>query len=116
MQEPLTTVPGAAPHPMERWTQDGRDVLDPAGRVAATLRTREEARRFVAAINAVAGMPTDALEAWSTGVINDPVHELAAELEALLEFAPYPGERRKGERRQGDRRRAATQVRIEERP
>jgi hypothetical protein len=115
MQEPLTAVPARDPIPMERWTQDGRNVLDPAGRVAATLRTNEESRRFVAAINAVAGMPTDALEAWTTGVINDPVHQLAAELEALLVFAPCAGERRKGERRQGDRR-STTQVRIEEKP
>lgn len=116
MEEPLTGAPTAAPIPMERWTQDGRNVLDPAGHVAATLRTTEEARRFVAALNAVAGMPTDALEAWTTGVINDPVHQLAAELEALLEFAPYPGERRRGERRQGDRRHAVTEVRIGEEP
>lgn len=116
MEEPLTGVPVAAPLPMERWAQDGRNVLDPSGRVAATLRSNEEARRFVAAVNAVAGMPTDALEAWTTGVINDPVHQLAAELEALLESASYPGERRQGERRLGDRRRAATEVRIEGKP
>jgi hypothetical protein len=116
MEEPLTAVPTRDPLPLERWAQDGRNILDPTGQVAATLRTPEEARRFVAALNAVAGMPTDALEAWSTGVINDPVHQLAAELEALLEFGPHPDERRKTERRQGDRRRAATEVRIEVEP
>ena len=66
-----------------------------------------------AAVNAVAGMPTDALEAWTTGIVNDPVHELAAELEALIQFGPRPDERRQGERRQNERRRAKTEVRIE---
>jgi hypothetical protein len=111
MEEPLTLGRVPDPIPEERWAQDGRNVLDPAGQVAGTLRTAEEARRFVAAVNAVSGMPTDALEAWTTGVINDPVHQLAAELEALIEFGPHPDERRRGERRQGDRRRLATLVR-----
>jgi hypothetical protein len=65
-------------------------------------------------MNAVAGMPTEALEAWTTGVINDPVQELAAELAAMIEFVPYPNERRAGERRRGDdRRRFSAQVRID---
>ena len=80
------------------------------------LRTQAEARRFVAAINAVAGMSTDALEAWTTGVVNDPIQDLAAELAAMIEFVPHPNERRHGERRQIDRRRAVTEVRIEAEP
>jgi hypothetical protein len=103
--------------PLERWANEGPVVLDPTGRAAATFRTTEEARRFVAAINAVAGMPTDALEAWTTGVISDPVQELAAELAAMIEFVPYPNDRRSGERRQGeDRRRFAAQIRIDGEP
>jgi len=106
----------AAPRsiPLERWEHEGSTVVDPTGHPAATFRTTEEARRFVAAMNAVAGMPTDALEAWTTGVISDPVQELAAELAAMVEFVPYPNERRTGERRRGeDRRRFTAQVRID---
>ncbi len=116
MQVPLTAMSRPVPLPMDRWTQDGRNILDPTGQVAATLRNNDEARRFVAAFNAVAGMPTDALEAWTTGIINDPVHELAAELEALIQFGPRLDERRRGERRQVERRRAPTEVRIEVKP
>jgi len=109
-------IDAAAPRsiPLERWSHEGPAVVDPTGRRAATFRTTEEARRFVAAMKAVAGMPTEALEAWTTGVINDPVQELAAELAAMIEFVPYPNERRAGERRRGDdRRRFSAQVRID---
>src|SRR5262245_3890743 len=103
--------------PLERWGHDGPSIVDPTGRIAATFRTTEEARRVAAAINAVAGMPTDALEAWTTGVISDPVQELAAELAAMIEFVPYPNDRRYGERRKGgDRRRFTAQVRIDGQP
>lgn len=112
--DPMSNMPRLQPRPMERFTQEDQKVLDPVGHVAATARSPEEARRIVAAVNAVAGMPTDALEYWTVGVINDPVHQLAAELEALIDFGPFPNDRRKGERRQGERRRAPTEVRIEE--
>ena len=115
--QPMTRVAAPAAIPLERWTHDGPSVTDPTGRIAATFRTTDEARRFVAAINAVAGMPTDALEAWTTGVISDPVQELAAELAAMIEFVPYPNERRHSERRRGeDRRRFTAQVRIPPEP
>jgi len=101
----------AIPAPLERWNRVGYSVLDPEGRVSATCRTHEEARRFAAAMNAVAGIPTDALEGFTTGVIHDPVQDIAAELGAMIEFDPYPNERRQGERRiGGDRRRAVTLV------
>jgi hypothetical protein len=64
------------------------------------------------ALNAVVGMPTDALEAWTVGSIQDPVNDLLAELESVL-APPAADERRRGERRQRDRRRAITEVRIE---
>jgi hypothetical protein len=113
--QPMMRTAAQAAIPLERWTNEGASVVDPTGRTAATFRTTEEARRFVAAINAVAGMPTEALEAWTTGVVSDPVQELAAEIMAMVEFVPYPDDRRSGERRQGgDRRRAVTLVRVEE--
>lgn len=115
--QPMTEAAAAAGIPLERWTHAGHSVVDPTGRVAATFRTNEEARRFVAAVNAVAGMPTEVLEGFTTGVINDPIQELAAELAAMIEFVPNPNERRAGERRLGgDRRRASTQVRIDREP
>src|SRR5262252_2161979 len=102
--QPMTRMAAPAAIPLERWTHEGSSVVDPTGLIAATFRTTDEARRFVAAMNAVAGMPTDALEAWTTGVISDPVQELAAELAAMVEFVPYPNERRTGERRRGEDR------------
>ena len=114
--EPMTQAVVPVAIPLDRWVQRGHAVLDPTGQVAAMLRTQAEARRFVAAINAVAGMSTDALEAWTTGVVNDPIQDLAAELAAMIEFVPHPNERRRGERRQIDRRRAVTEVRIEAEP
>ena len=102
------------PAPLECWTRDGERVVDPGGEIAATFRTAEEARRFVAAFNAVAGMPTEALEGFTTGVIQDPIQDLAAELTAMVEFVPFPGDRRQGERRRTDRRRPITQVRRED--
>jgi NAD(P)H-dependent FMN reductase len=114
--EPMIETAAPAVIPLERWTQEDRAIVDPSGRVAATLRTQEEARRVVAALNAVAGMPTEVLEGFTTGVINDPIQELAAQLGAMVEFVPRADERRSGERRQWDRRRAVTEVRIEARP
>ena len=61
-------------------------------------------------------MSTDALEAWTTGVVNDPVQELAAELAAMIEFAPHPNDRRGGGA-PGDRPSArGTEVRIDGEP
>jgi len=111
--EPIALTAVRAAIPLDRWTQLGHAVVDPSGQVAATLRTNEEARRFVAALNAVAGMSTDALEAWTTGVVSDPVQELARELTEMIEFVPNPGERRRRERRLVDRRRPVTEVRRE---
>lgn len=99
---------------IDRWSREGTHVLDPDGRIAATFRNAGEARRFVAAVNAVAGMPTETLEGFTTGVIQDPVQDLAAELTTMIEFVPFPGDRRQGERRREDRRRPATQVRLGE--
>ena len=94
-----------------RWTQVDSAVFDGEGHLVARVRSAEDARRIVAAMNFVDCVATDALEGWSVGVISDPVNDLAAELESVL-LAPVSDERRKGERRLGDRRRPATEVRI----
>jgi hypothetical protein len=91
----------------------GRGVFDGNGEAVAAARSDEEARRIAVALNAVVGMPTDALEAWTVGSIQDPVNDLLAELESVL-APPAAEDRRKGERRQRERRRAITEVRIEE--
>ncbi len=95
-----------------RWTHVDTAVFDGDGRLVARARSAEGARRVVAAVNFVDCVATEALEAWTVGVIADPVNDLAAELESVLS-APIASERRKGERRQSDRRRLVTQVQID---
>ncbi|HSS45440.1 MAG TPA: hypothetical protein VLO07_08880 [Thermoanaerobaculia bacterium] len=99
--------------PVGRWTQDRRIIRDAEGLIVASARSVDHARKIVAAVNAVYGIPIDALEAWTVGVIADPTHDLVAELEAFLAVDPISGERRGADRRTGDRRRLATEVRIE---
>jgi hypothetical protein len=95
------------------WTSADRAIFDPEGLLVARARSSEDARRIVAAINFVDGVPTEALEAWSVGSIQDPFNDLAAELESVLLTQASPVERRGGERRKGERRRAATEVRVD---
>lgn len=99
--------------PFAPFKQKGELVFGPMGSLVATARSVEDARRLVAALNAVEGMPTDALEGWTLGVVSDPVNELASEFELMLEPPPYPGDRRRAEdRRKGERRCASTEIRI----
>ncbi|MCA1612411.1 MAG: hypothetical protein ABR610_08435 [Thermoanaerobaculia bacterium] len=98
---------------MKPWYAIGKAVFDGTGEAVAAVQSVEEARRIAAALNAVHGMPTEALEAWTLGSIQDPTNDLLAELEAVLD-PPAAEDRRSGaDRRQTDRRRAFTQVRIE---
>lgn len=93
-------------HQPEPWTQDGRYILDAGGWTLASTRFPADARRIVAAINAVQGIPTEALESWSDNVIGEPAQALVAagdrsespDLEILSE------DRRANNRRHGDRR------------
>jgi hypothetical protein len=94
-----------------RWTQVDSAVFDGVGNLVARVRSGEDARRVVAAVNFVECVATEALEGWTVGVISDPINDLAAEIESVL-LAPDASERRTGERRRTDRRRPATQVRI----
>jgi hypothetical protein len=92
----------------------GKAVFDGAGEAFAAVRSVDEARRIAAALNAVEGMPTEALEAWTLGSIQDPTNDLLAELESVL-APPLPEDRRRDgtDRRRTDRRRAITEVRID---
>jgi hypothetical protein len=102
-------------HQPEPWAQNGRYILDAGGWTLASARFPADARRIVAAINAVQGIPTDALESWVINVIGEsagaeePAEGHALEAEASESF---PSERRAGERRRGDRRATHPLVRI----
>ena len=93
----------------------GKAVFDGDGEAFAAVRSVDEARRIAAALNAVVGMPTEALEAWTLGSIQDPTNDLLAQLEAVI-APPLPADRRRtgSDRRQTERRRAITEVRIRE--
>jgi hypothetical protein len=95
------------------WTSTDRALFDSDGLLVGRARTPEDARRIVAAVNFVDGVPTEALEAWSVGSIQDPFNDLAAELESVLLAQPRAADRRHVERRKGDRRRASTEVRVD---
>jgi hypothetical protein len=96
-------------HQPEPWVQNGRDVQDASGWTLASARFPADARRIVAAINAVQGIPTDALESWVINVIGEAsLARQSAEAQAVgaeTDPVPFPGERRVGERRLGERRR-----------
>lgn len=93
-------------HQPEPWTQDGRYILDASGWTLASARFPADARRIVAAINAVQGIPTDALESWVVNVVGDAGG-------AGRPAAPaVENERRERERRRGDRRALRPEVRI----
>ena len=102
-------------HKFKPFYSVGKAVFDGTGEAIAAAVNPEEARRIAAALNAAYGIPTEALEAWSIGSIQDPVNDVLAELESVL--APPPEQDRRGtrggpDRRQTDRRRAIHEVRI----
>ena len=102
-------------HQPEPWMQNGRDILDASGWTLASARFPADARRIIAAINAVQGIPTDALESWVVNVIGEPADRAGvAGREAGTGEAPgdVANERRMGKRRRGDRRASGPQLRI----
>jgi hypothetical protein len=94
--------------------QDGRYILDASGWTLASARFPADARRIVAAINAVQGIPTDALESWIVNVVGEPIERAEAAGPAGQGEAsePFPNERRLGVRRHGDRRASRPEIRI----
>jgi hypothetical protein len=101
-------------HQPEPWMQDGRYILDASGWTLGSARFPADARRIVAAINAVQGIPTDALESWIVNVIGEPIERADAAGRAGKGDAsgPLPNERRLVERRHGDRRASRPELRI----
>ena len=90
-------------HQPEPWTQDGRYILDASGWTLASARFPADARRIVAAINAVQGIPTDALESWVVNVVGEIGANNAPKIE---------NDRRIAERRRGDRRASRPEIQI----
>src|SRR6476661_4217115 len=102
-------------HQPEPWVQDGRYIQDSSGWTLASTRFPADARRIIAAINAVQGIPTDALESWVVNVIGEPVGRADVDGPQSEGGGPagiYPDERRMGERRHGDRRASRPTIRI----
>ena len=101
-------------HQPEPWAQHGREILDATGWTLGSARFPADARRIVAAINAVQGIPTDALESWFVNVIGEtPGALVAAEDRApAVSSEIVPDERRASDRRRGDRRAERSELRI----
>jgi hypothetical protein len=106
-------------HQPEPWSYEGRAILNANGWTLGKVIFEADARRIVAAVNDVLGIPTAALEAGFIREILVPRPETTSEV--TIHVHPLPpgpadpaeffihdrrvGERRRGERRRGDRRR-----------
>jgi len=107
-------------HAPEPWAQLGRYIRDVNGRIVVRGKSPVDARRVVACVNALTGVPTETIENWNIQVVGgagagpDPalaeIPDDAAE--ALKEFIGSE-DRRLGERRKRDRRHAAVANSIE---
>ena len=102
-------------HQPEPWASEGRAILNASGWTLAKAIFEADARRIVAAVNDVLGIPTAALEAGFIREILVPRPDSSGEF--TIRIHPLPGrpvdpaeffihDRRAGERRTGDRRRA----------
>lgn len=100
-------------HQPEPWTQDGRYILDASGWTLASARFPADARRIIAAVNAVRGIPTDSLESWGVNVIGAEARNggAAGREAGGGERSGSMVERRAGPRRHGDRRSERPQLR-----
>ena len=105
---------GRDQHQPEPWASEGRAILNASGWTLAKTIFESDARRIVAAVNDVLGIPTAALEAGfireilvprpnTTGEISIRIHPLPQAPVDPAEF--FIHDRRAGERRRGDRRR-----------
>jgi hypothetical protein len=111
---------GRDQHQPEPWRFEGRAIVNASGWTLAKTIFEADARRIVAAVNDVLGIPTPALEAGfireilvprpeETSAVTIRFHSLPQTQVDPAEFFIHDrrvGERRKGDRRQGDRRRA----------
>jgi len=105
---------GREQHQPEPWKNEGRSILNASGWTLGKTIFENDARRIVAAVNDVLGIPTAALEAGFIREILVPRTEESTEvtirIHPLPQAAVDPSEffihdRRAGERRLGDRRR-----------
>jgi len=76
-------------HSPEPWRREGRYIRDAHGEIVVRGRTAADARRIVAAINGVRGIPTEALESWRVEDVSNPLTRPDFEVE-LGEEAPSP--------------------------
>jgi hypothetical protein len=101
-------------HQPEPWASEGRAILNASGWTLAKTIFEADARRIVAAVNDVLGIPTAALESGfireilvprpeSSGEVTIRIHPLPERPVDPAEF--FIHDRRAGERRRGDRRR-----------
>ena len=60
--DPFAETAEPREHAAEPWQQDGRYIRDAFGAIVVRGRSVADARRIVAAINGVRGIPTEALE------------------------------------------------------
>ena len=104
-------------HQPEPWKYEGRAIVNSAGWTLAKTIFESDARRIVAAINDVLGIPTGALEAGFIREILVPRPETTSEVSIRVHPLPpipvdaaefFLHDRRLGERRKGDRRRGVT--------
>ena len=110
-----------AEHGQEPWMQDGRYIRDSDRTILVRAKTPTDARRIVAAINAVQGIPTEALESWNVQVLSDPGLDPGFDVEfdfddvlpvtAVMSPEARVFERRTTDRRRGDRRQAQVEMR-----
>ena len=96
----------------EPWGQLGRYVRDANGRIVIRSKSPTDARRVVACVNALMGVPTETIESWNiqvaggAGVGPDP--DLSAIPEDAVEAIQLfigDEDRRLGDRRRSERRR-----------
>lgn len=98
---------------LEPWAQLGKYIRDAKGRIVLSGKRPADARRVVACVNALMGVPTETVERWNIQVFGgagagpDPALASipAGAVEAIEEFVGSR-DRRLGERRRADRRRA----------
>ncbi|HEY3204355.1 MAG TPA: hypothetical protein VGL03_11910 [Thermoanaerobaculia bacterium] len=112
---------GRDQHQPEPWQYDGRSILNSNGWTLAKTIFEADARRIVAAVNDVLGIPTAALEAGfireilvprpeSTGNVTIRIHPVPQAPVDPAEFFIHDrrvSERRRRERRRAERRRGA---------
>ena len=105
-------------HQPEPWAQHGREILDATGWTLGSARFPADARRIVAAINAVQGIPTDALESWFENVIGETPGALVAAGDRTPSSVSelLSDDRRSNDRRRGDRREARSRLGIPDDP